>query len=54
MAHRLESSFENYDIAAVKGKGEGDVVSAPAMMACIVVRVWSLTPLILTPDTKWS
>jgi hypothetical protein len=54
MAHRLESSFENYDSVAVKGKGEGEVVPAPAMKVCIVVRVWSMTPLILTPDTNWS
>jgi hypothetical protein len=53
MAHRLESSFENYGIVAVKGKGEGEVVSAPAVKARIVERVWSMTPLILTPDTKW-
>ena len=36
MAHRLESSFENYDSVAVKGKGEAEVISAPAIKACIV------------------
>ena len=54
MARRLESSFENYDIVAVNGKGEEEVVSAPAMRVCIVVWVWSVTPLIHTRDSEWS
>ena len=35
MARRLESSFENYYSVAVKGKGEEEVVCAPAMKACV-------------------